>query len=440
MLDQLDVATLSLLGVALLLVVLLFQSIRMRRMEGLIRSLPPVVDVTTRGPGLPADPTPPLRGTPVPVLLPPASKPATAEQVESLLQRLERMDATLSVIAAGERALLETTLLDWSFDEATSLIRGDDRDAPSDLDSVVCRFLRGEAPEHTKLFLELIEKGQAAAIEVSTDVTALSLQLASCGIHIAVNGHFLIGSVVAILAHAKFRQLDRKVDHVKDQLQFLIDARSAEHDINLRSLWDTAREQSSRPREPGARRNMRHIAEELSRQRFIWIYDFHQAFISAARHMYKSASDERSATESHVPSCRATTERLVIAITLDYFVRLALEEPKEWLNARLIDEANYVKRTINRCLTEWRNHRPKKRSKTMQWNDEARLRRHQTMSQAIGQLRLYQRVLIMLAKAPASAPTACTSEVVGHETPVVHPALLVQKIPAASSASSVHVH
>src|SRR5450631_1295843 len=146
MLDQLtNASTLSLLGLVLLLAVSLYLSVRMRRIEGIIKARSPLVDSMANRPDKPAEPSPPMHDIPAHVSSEQASRPekhATAEQAEAITQQLDAMHATLTVIAAGERPLMETKLLAWSFEEATALIRRDDRDPPSDLGSVVCRFLR----------------------------------------------------------------------------------------------------------------------------------------------------------------------------------------------------------------------------------------------------------------------------------------------------------
>jgi hypothetical protein len=158
MLDQLGAAsTLLSMCVVVLLVVLLYQSVRIRRIEGFLRERYPGADKTL--PELQAEPPLQNQLDPEPPLLPssPPDAPATADQVESIGRLLETVSTTLAIIAARERPLAETKLLDWPFDDAVSLIRHDDQDLLSSQGEVVCRFLIEEAPS-LRAFIDLAHK------------------------------------------------------------------------------------------------------------------------------------------------------------------------------------------------------------------------------------------------------------------------------------------
>jgi hypothetical protein len=166
-------------------------------------------------------------------------------------------------------------------------------------------------------------------------------------------------------------------------------SRTGDHVATLQSLWEDAPDQSQRPSEPGARRQMRHIAEQLSRQRFIWIPEFSQSFLTAARTMYGDTAGQKNASERAIPTCidgRGTSHR---------------------------DHAGLL-RSTERCLREWRQHLPKKRNR--QWRLEIRLKHHKIMSQAIDQLRVYGRVPATLSNTaqspiPSRADTPATMKV-----------------------------
>jgi hypothetical protein len=395
-----DASTILELGAAALLLMALYLSVRLRRIEALIAQKSEAIGSVDPALVSPASllPESPAR-TQAPALL--QSNPSDAK-FEAVFKRLDSISSTLAIIVAGERPLVVTQLMAWSFEETIAEIRREDLGKDGNGNSTVFRFLEGEGAEHTKLLMELVERCEpiaTATFKMPADLAQLPSAIASCGFHMALDGHFLIGSVVAILAHAKMRQLDRRVGEVQDQLEFLIEARTGDHDAALRTLWEAARDQCRRPTEPGARRKMRHIAEELSTKRFAWIHEFGQTFIAAARTMYEGAKGEESATRWGVPACRATAERLVIAITLDYFVRIALEEPRDWLVSRLNDEASHLKGVIKRCSREWRLNRPTK----TKWNRADRIRQHITISQAMDQIRAYSRVLAMLANSSESS-------------------------------------
>src|ERR1700719_363051 len=115
-----DTPTIFLLTAAVLLSVSLYLSVRLRRIEGLIQrkiGATNSAELTLTAPEIALPP--PALTSPLALL---QSNPADA-QFEALSKRLDSITATLTVLVAGERPLVVTQLMAWSFEETIAEFR-----------------------------------------------------------------------------------------------------------------------------------------------------------------------------------------------------------------------------------------------------------------------------------------------------------------------------
>src|SRR5258708_27800006 len=136
-----DASTVLELGAGAVLLMALFLSVRLRRVEALIVRKSEVI------------------GSADPALVSPASllpdSPAltqaldhlhsnpTDAEFEAVYKRLHSISATLAIMVAGERPLVVTQLIAWSFEETIAEIRREDLGKGCNGNSTVFRFLEG---------------------------------------------------------------------------------------------------------------------------------------------------------------------------------------------------------------------------------------------------------------------------------------------------------